>query len=117
DPDPREQARQARHLSKYIFPLQYDLKNIFTNVPNPKDVHNLHNFFDRELEIKARALGSQRLGKCKTPRRLREILPLLEKMIWRHGKCAYKPLRDKTCPSKVCILLYFGQDARVDISV
>lgn len=22
-------------------------------------------------------------------------------MIWRHGKCAYKPLRDKACPSTV----------------
>jgi telomerase reverse transcriptase len=24
-------------------------------------------------------------------------------MIWRHGKCGYKPLRDKVCPSKVCV--------------
>jgi hypothetical protein len=42
-------------------------------------------------------------GACKTPKRLREILSLLEKMIWRHGKCGYKPLRDKACPSKVIL--------------
>lgn len=26
---------------------------------------------------------------------------MLEKMIWRHGKCGYKPLRDHACPSKI----------------
>jgi hypothetical protein len=30
----------------------------------------------------------------------------LEKMIWRHGKCGYKPLRDKACPSKVILENY-----------
>lgn len=46
----------------------------------------------------------QSRGKCKTPKRLRETLALLDKMLWRHGKCAYKALRDKACPSKVWVL-------------
>ncbi|KAJ7744318.1 hypothetical protein B0H14DRAFT_463334 [Mycena olivaceomarginata] len=33
--------------------------------------------------------------------RLKEVIPLLEKLLWRHGKCGYKPLRDYACPSKV----------------
>jgi len=43
----------------------------------------------------------QNKGPVKTPKRLKPVLPLLEKMIWRHAKCGYKPLRDKVCPSKV----------------
>ena len=43
----------------------------------------------------------QARGACKTPKRLKDILSLLEKMVWMHGKCGYKPLRDKACPSKV----------------
>ena len=29
------------------------------------------------------------------------MLPILEKMIWRHGRCRYKSLLDKFCPSKL----------------
>ncbi|KAG1877989.1 hypothetical protein DFJ58DRAFT_648689 [Suillus subalutaceus] len=93
DPDPRDQARKARHLSKYIFPLQYGLSNVFTSQLQAKEHYKQPDFADRENEI-------QRLGPCKTPKRLKDVLVLLDKMIWRHGKCRYKLLRDKVCPSK-----------------
>lgn len=47
--------------------------------------------------------GNQELGACKTPKRLREAVDLVEKIIWRHGKCGYKPLLQKMCPSKVWV--------------
>ncbi|KIJ66968.1 hypothetical protein HYDPIDRAFT_85706, partial [Hydnomerulius pinastri MD-312] len=94
DPDPRKLAKDSRHLSKYIFPLQYGLSNVFSYVANRKVTYQQPDYSDREHEINA-------LGNCKTPKRLKDTLQLIEKMIWRHGKCGYKPLRDKVCPSKV----------------
>ncbi|KAI6025951.1 hypothetical protein F5J12DRAFT_716154, partial [Pisolithus orientalis] len=94
DPDPEEQARNVRHLSKYVFPLQYGLPNVFGHVANRSETYRQPLFADREYDIRL-------LGRCKTPKRLKDVLLLLDKMIWRHGKCAYKPLRDKVCPSKV----------------
>ncbi|KIY44167.1 hypothetical protein FISHEDRAFT_52703, partial [Fistulina hepatica ATCC 64428] len=89
EPDTHQDMEFVRHLSKYVFPRQYGLESPFTSNRNP-----LPDYADREAEI-------QKLGRCKTPKRLKGVLELLEKMIWRHGKCAYLPLRDKVCPSKV----------------
>ncbi|KIK45335.1 hypothetical protein CY34DRAFT_78126 [Suillus luteus UH-Slu-Lm8-n1] len=94
DPDPRQQAQKTRHLSKYIFPLQYGLSNVFSQPSAAKETYKQPNFADREREIEL-------FGTCKTPKRLKDVLVLLEKMIWRHGKCGYKLLRDITCPSKL----------------
>ncbi|KAF4597579.1 hypothetical protein EYR40_008041 [Pleurotus pulmonarius] len=76
DPDPRAQAKDARHLSK----LQYER-------------YTIPDYTDREQEIQSQ-------GTCKTPKRLKESLKILQRMLWKHGKCGYKPLRDKLCPSK-----------------
>ncbi|KZP22725.1 hypothetical protein FIBSPDRAFT_910389 [Athelia psychrophila] len=97
DPDPKVQAEHARHLAKYVFPRQYGLSSVFhVSAPQSKFVAvPIPHFSDREKEIKAK-------GSVKTPKRLKETLSLLEKLIWRHGKCAYKALRDKSCSSKVC---------------
>lgn len=91
DPDMREQLVHARRLSKYVFPRQYKLPSVFTH--NPIRPH-LANWGDREANV-------QRLGACKTPKRLKGVLGLLEKMIWHHKKCGYKALRDIACPSKL----------------
>ncbi|TFK75181.1 hypothetical protein BDN72DRAFT_758418 [Pluteus cervinus] len=40
----------------------------------------------------------------KTPQRIKHLLPLMDQMLHRHGKCGYKPLRDLACPSKVSLL-------------
>ncbi|KAG1744070.1 uncharacterized protein EDB91DRAFT_1050737 [Suillus paluster] len=104
DPDPRQEAQKARHLSKYIFPLQYGLSNVFSQKSAAKKMYKQPNFANRETDIEVRGGLSRHaddLGTCKTPRRLKNVLVLLEKMIWRHGKCGYKPLRDIACPSKV----------------
>lgn len=95
DPDAREQAANVRHLSKYIFPRQYNLSNPF-RPSSRKDAYKFADYSDRESEIKAR-------GACKTPKRLKNILPLIDRLLWRHGKTAYKPLMERVCPSKLQI--------------
>ncbi|KAG6908673.1 hypothetical protein DXG01_003687 [Tephrocybe rancida] len=94
DPDPKTQQQHARHLSKYVFPRQYGLDSPFLFSSSKKDAFRTPEYLDREAEIKA-------LGPCKTPRRLKEIIPLLQSIIWRHSKCGYKPMRDKVCPMKL----------------
>ncbi|KAG2063581.1 hypothetical protein BDR04DRAFT_1037580 [Suillus decipiens] len=93
DPDPQDQAKNVRHLSKYIFPLQYGLRNVFTSESQAKGRYKQPDFTDRESETK-------RFGPCKTPKRVKDVLALLDKMLWRHGKCRYKIVRDSVCPSK-----------------
>ncbi|KAL1753028.1 hypothetical protein FB107DRAFT_218705, partial [Schizophyllum commune] len=97
DVDYRAQFTAARKLSKYVFPRQYGLAHPFQQLKG--NGQQLPDFSDREAEIEA--LGSRR-----TPKRLKEALCLLEKLIWRHGKCRYLPLRDTVCPTKVscCVL-------------
>jgi len=52
DPDPAEQARKARHLSKYIFPLQHGLSNVFSYATSRNETYRQPNFTDREHAIK-----------------------------------------------------------------
>ncbi|KAI8969501.1 hypothetical protein BD414DRAFT_428508 [Trametes punicea] len=96
EPDARQQMEHARHLAKYVFPRQYGLDSPLassdsfrsSNVRSP-------DYLDREREIESK-------GPCKTPKRLKFILNIMEKMIWRHHKCRYKSLLDLSCPSKAC---------------
>ncbi|KAF9052480.1 hypothetical protein BDZ89DRAFT_939704, partial [Hymenopellis radicata] len=94
DYDMKQQFEYARHLSKYVFPRQYDLPSPFEFDALLRSSMTLPNFSDREKMIKDK-------GNCKTPKRLKEVLGLLEKLIWRHGKCKYHILRDQACPTKV----------------
>lgn len=89
----RKEAEQVRHLSKYVFARQYGLATPFHST-TAKGAFKFAHYIDREAEIKA-------LGSCKTPKRLKDTLPLLEKLLKRHQKCRYVPLRDKACSSKV----------------
>ncbi|RXW18136.1 hypothetical protein EST38_g7715 [Candolleomyces aberdarensis] len=90
---PKKQTEEARHLSKYIFPAQYGMQSPFQYVSARKG-DQYPNYLDREKDI-------EMLGRCKTPKRLKEVLPLLDKLIWRHKKCDYKALRNIACPSKI----------------
>lgn len=109
--DVRKQLEQARHIAKYVFPRQYALSHPFAVKTDGQFVDNEMDWMNREEEIKVgrcyvvvtSKLDSQSKaqGARKTPKRLRQVLPLLEKLIWHHGKCAYKPLIQKLCPSKV----------------
>lgn len=47
----------------------------------------------------------QKLGPCKTPRRLKPALNLIAEMIRKHRNCGYLPLLDLACPSKVMTAL------------
>jgi hypothetical protein len=52
--DPRQLAEKARHLSKYIFPRQYHLTNVFTlDTDKFAPANNIPDIVDREDEIKA----------------------------------------------------------------
>ncbi|KAI0833539.1 hypothetical protein BC628DRAFT_1406548 [Trametes gibbosa] len=104
DPDTRQQMEQARNLAKYVFPRQYGLSHAFTACGTGHT--RQPDYLDRELEIKLK-------GSCKTPKRLKDVLRTLEKMIWRHHKCRYKSLLDLACPSK----LKKNDDTPLDSSV
>jgi hypothetical protein len=80
-----------------------------------------HNWTNREADIKVTNFPylvscysthslCKAQGSRKTPKRLKPVLKLLDTMIWRHGKCAYKALRDKVCPTKVCTVMTPSQE-------
>jgi len=47
----------------------------------------------------------------RTPKRINDALNFFEKLIWRHGKCGYKPLLNMACPSKVGLCVpYNGRE-------
>lgn len=51
EPDPRALAKDARHLSKYIFPSQYGLSSVFMH---RQQTYQQPDYSDREQEIKVR---------------------------------------------------------------
>ncbi|EKM58355.1 uncharacterized protein PHACADRAFT_91124, partial [Phanerochaete carnosa HHB-10118-sp] len=87
-PGPMKQYEKARHANKCIFPRQYGLPHPFISQARTWETPYSVSDTDRESQIK-------------TPKRLRGALDLVDKTIWRHGKCGYKSLLDKACPSKV----------------
>ena len=50
--DTRKQAEQVRHLSKYVFPRQYDLATPFHSTGGKGASFKFAHFPDREAEIK-----------------------------------------------------------------
>ncbi|KAF5391483.1 hypothetical protein D9757_002434 [Collybiopsis confluens] len=93
-PEPREETEHSQLLAKYVFSRQYGLSSAFMFEVSKWEPSYIPDFANRDIEI-------ERLRTCKTPKRLREVLPLLQKLLWRHGKCKYRLLRDLACPSKV----------------
>ncbi|KAF8348939.1 hypothetical protein F5887DRAFT_879529, partial [Amanita rubescens] len=90
----RTQAGHARLAAKYVFSRQYGLSNPFNTKVQSKQNNAYRDNLDKENEIKQK-------GPCGTPKRLKRLLPILDQMIWKHGKCGYKPLLNIACPSKV----------------
>lgn len=106
--DPAEEIEQSRHVAKYMFPRQHGLESPFRMSTIHKDTHRFPDYLDREAEIKGKfeAAKYHKPPKTwKTPRRLKEILPLIDQLAWRHYKCRYALLRDHACPSKVTSFL------------
>lgn len=95
--DAKGHALKARHILRYIFPRQHGLSHPF-KLTSLGDTYEYKNYMDREDEIE-RAI---RLSKnANTPKRLKNIVPIIDQMVWRHLKCPYKLFFDKFCPSKV----------------
>ncbi|TFL07881.1 hypothetical protein BDV98DRAFT_491852, partial [Pterulicium gracile] len=92
DLNPRQEEADARLLSKYVFPRQYDPTGNKLSSPFTSDVKDKR-YDDRDAEIRD-------LGCTKMPKRLREALPLLRRVVRKHGKCHYKALLNRACPSK-----------------
>jgi len=118
DPGLHSQLESARHFVKFVFPRQHGLPNPFT-----KAIENAVPSYNREIEvaisvstgvIPSACVTDRRLqarGSMRTPKRINGALDYFEKLIWRHGKCGYKPLLNTACPSKVSLsATYTGRD-------
>ncbi|KAG8688183.1 hypothetical protein FRC11_005914 [Ceratobasidium sp. 423] len=93
--DIREIEEAARHVTKYMFPLQYGLHNVFTcTLHYWENGGRFRDYRDREAEIKER-------GPCKTPKRLKTILPLVQSLIRRHRRFNYQRVCQAICRSRV----------------
>ncbi|CAE6410670.1 unnamed protein product [Rhizoctonia solani] len=93
--DIREVEEAARHVAKYMFPLQYRLHNVFTcTLHYWENGGRFRDYRDREVEIKER-------GACKTPKRLKAILPLIQSLIRRHRRFNYQRVCQVICRSRV----------------
>lgn len=103
---------RARHLAKYVFPRQFGLHNVFTSPKSSGSYELLPDYDDREVDIKVSSSGlgelisadparSQKLGKVKTPPRLKGALELMQRMGQLHDKYKYRKVLDRLCPSKV----------------
>ncbi|KAG7089455.1 hypothetical protein E1B28_011140 [Marasmius oreades] len=103
DPDSKIQERNVRHLAKYVFPRQYGMPSSFEFFKfSEREAYKVPDFVDRDGDIKKLASAKrEENATIKTPKRVKQILPLLDKLIWRHGKCKYKKLLDGSCPSKM----------------
>ncbi|KAF5359331.1 hypothetical protein D9756_003256 [Leucocoprinus leucothites] len=95
--DGKDQALKARHMMRYIFPRQHGLGNPF-QLHHSGEVYEYRDYTDREDEIKRALKLTQNMS---TPKRLKDIVPLADKMLWKHLKCPYKLLLNKLCPSKI----------------
>ena len=51
----------------------------------------------------------------RTPKRVNDALDFFEKLIWRHGKCGYKPLLNTACPSKVSLSVSYSGREFIDL--
>ncbi|CUA77091.1 telomerase reverse transcriptase [Rhizoctonia solani] len=93
----REVEETARHIAKYIFPLQYRLHNVFTcTLHYWENGGRFRDYRDREAEIKE-------LGPCKTPKRVKAVLPLIQSLIRRHRRFNYQRTCQVICRSRVDI--------------
>lgn len=91
----RFHERRTRHLAKYVFPRQFGLHNVFTGAREfGTTTQPFRDYTVREIEIKA-------LGAKRTPKALREVLPVLGRILKRHDKLNYRALLDRCCPSRV----------------
>ncbi|KAK7050869.1 Telomerase reverse transcriptase [Paramarasmius palmivorus] len=102
DPDPRMQQANSRRLAKYVFPRQYGIPSAFHFFKfSEREAYQVPDFVNRDKDIEKLASSGGPKQRIKTPKRLKQVLPILDKLIWRHGKCKYKLLLDGSCPSKM----------------
>lgn len=80
----------ARHLSKHIWPTEYNLPTL------DADNNARHDAMDK-LILQA--------GPAKTPGMLKAALPLLQQVALAHKSLDYAKLRSKHCPSTVSRLI------------
>lgn len=86
----QDKSAQVRHLSKYIWPKQFHLSNIWS-LPHGYD-GGPNRFECREEEISAREA-------CKTPKRLPK--QLIERLVDKHHSCNYISLLNRHVPSRM----------------
>ncbi|KAJ8070628.1 hypothetical protein OCU04_000999 [Sclerotinia nivalis] len=83
----------------YIFPLQFDLHNVFTSeVDNRETVQPFKDYTLREEEIDSKYLEAKGI---KIPKRLRgKAKDLVKKLQVLHSRCSYNNLLEYYCPNR-----------------
>ncbi|KAF7196012.1 Telomerase reverse transcriptase [Pseudocercospora fuligena] len=96
---------ETEHVMKYVFPLQFDLHNVFTSEIDPNDTaQQFKDYTIREQEIYRQKCSRARKqvstgGSRSLPRRLRGLAEeLVESIRRRHRRCAYSALLEFYCP-------------------
>lgn len=89
---------QSAHVTKYIFPRQFGLHNVFTSTVDPAETAQpFKDYTFRELEIEAKAKAKR--SSTWVPRRLRgPTLALVRNIQRNHQRCSYSQLLRHHCP-------------------
>ncbi|KAF2766008.1 hypothetical protein EJ03DRAFT_391235, partial [Teratosphaeria nubilosa] len=108
-------ASETVHITKYVFPKQFDLHNVFTSQVDPKDTAQpFMDYSNREYEFNrlerryqakhgGELVSSFRSKPSHLPRRLRgHIFELLRRLRHRHHRCPYHALLQHHCPPRSC---------------
>ncbi|XMA14564.1 hypothetical protein WAI453_007355 [Rhynchosporium graminicola] len=94
--DPQSLDPHTIQVMMHIFPLQFNLHNVFTSSTDPRQtVQPFKDYTLREDEIKAKYDAKD----PKIPKRLRgKATELVRKLQALHGRCPYKLLLEHYCP-------------------
>lgn len=86
---------QAKHILKYIFPMQFGLHNVFTHITDRRETtHAFRDYTDREAEI---TMATKYRDEKVFKRLGVKVLPLISKMQKLHQKCSYSALIHHYC--------------------
>jgi hypothetical protein len=88
----------AKHISKYIFPRQFGLHNVFTHATDRRETrHAFRDYTDREGEIQSSRKSRDKKAYGRLEAR---IVPLIQKMQRSHRDCSYHALLHHYCSAE-----------------
>jgi telomerase reverse transcriptase len=99
-----DDIEQTHHITKYVFPRQFGLHNVFTSALDPRETSQAcKDYTLREKEILRRKRADMLRNKAqaanRVPKRLRgQAFALVHRLRKRHCRCSYSALLDRYCP-------------------